>query len=174
MAHQMSEHLTRSRVKHIAITECRLNYKPLISINISWLLTKLDVLQDCVVQCSAYVWNCNQRSVPAVDTYRSSVLATSCGYSFSKVPASVHCPDFSFVAYRRPRCTVRTFHSSHIAGLGALYGLFSRRISPASVHCTDSSVVAYSRLRCTVRMLILRTAASCPVVWVYIPAWLKG
>ena len=51
----------------------------------------------------------------------------------------------------RPRCTVRTFHSSHIAGLGALYGLFIRRISPASVHCTDFSFVAYRRPRCTVR-----------------------
>jgi hypothetical protein len=47
----------------------------------------------------------------------------------------------------RLRCTARTFRSSHIASLGALYGFFNSfahhwllilQILPTSVHCTEA------------------------------------
>ena len=56
--------------------------------------------------------------------------------SIPSMPASVHCTDVQFFTRCRPRCTVRTYNSSHVAGLGALYGRTILHTLPASVHCT--------------------------------------
>jgi len=91
--------------------------------------------------------------------------------------------------FQRSICADRPFWQHHAAlivqggpKVGVQYKVYSNYCiptfgplcssskGPASVHSTDSSIVAYRRFRCTVRMLFLRTAASCPVVWVYTPA----
>ena len=74
------------------------------------------------------------------------------GYGkFVSLSASVPCTDFKSFTRCRPRCTVRTFNSSRVAGLGALYELSILNTLPASVHCTDFQFLTRCRPRCTVR-----------------------
>ena len=88
--------------------------------------------------------------------------------------ASVHRTDLYIFTCCRPRYTVRTFTSSHAAGLGTTYGpsvfrrcrprytvrTFSLQTLPASVHRTDLHVFRSFRPRYTVRSFTSSHAAG--------------